>query len=51
MNCIDQYKFNTYIKIVSNDSKKTFRVLLGNNFKNKKEQFYLKIMISKSLIY
>ena len=42
MNCIDQYKFNTYIKIVSNDSKKTFRILLGNNFKNKKRTILFK---------
>jgi len=36
VNYVDQYKFNTYINISSNDKKRTFRILLGNNFKNKK---------------
>ncbi len=36
INYIDHNKFNTYIKIVSDDNKRTFRILLGNNFQNKK---------------
>ena len=42
INYIDQYKFNTYIKILSNDKKRTFRILLGNNFKNKKRTIFFK---------
>jgi len=42
INYIDQHKFNTYIKILSNDKKRTFRILLGNNFKNKKRTIFFK---------